>query len=63
MSLTTYLEHIKARTGKSPEDFRTLAEEKGLKTHREIVAWLKKDFGLGGGHAAAIASALTKGSS
>jgi hypothetical protein len=58
MTLQAYLDNIKAQTGKTPEDFRALAEEKGLldegvKTG-QIVAWLKDDFGLGRGHAMAI---------
>lgn len=58
MTLKAYYDNIKAKTGKTPEDFRVLAEKKGLlkpgvKTG-EIVAWLKKDFGLGHGHAMAI---------
>ena len=50
----SYLENIKAKTGKTPADFRALAKEKGLTKSGEIVAWLKKDFGLGYGHAGAI---------
>ena len=50
----SYLDNIKARTGKTPADFRALAKEKGLTKPREIVIWLKKDFGLGYGHAGAI---------
>ncbi len=58
MTLQAYYDNIRAKTGKTPEDFRVLAEKKGLlkpgvKTG-EIVAWLKKDFGLGKGHAMAI---------
>lgn len=58
MTLKAYYDNIKAKTGKTPEDFRVLAEKKGLlkqgvKTG-EIVSWLKKDFGLGQGHAMAI---------
>jgi predicted transport protein len=58
MTLKAYLDNIKAQTGKTPDDFRVLAEKKGLlkegvKTG-EIVAWLKDDFGLGRGHAMAI---------
>jgi hypothetical protein len=58
MTFQAYLDNIKAQTGKTPEDFRALAEEKGLldedvKTG-QIVAWLKDDFGLGRGHAMAI---------
>ncbi len=50
----SYLENIKAKTGKTPDDFRALARQKGLTKAGEIVAWLKKDFGLGYGHAGAI---------
>ena len=50
----SYLDNIKAKTGKPPADFRALAKEKGLTKAGEVVAWLKKDFGLGYGHAGAI---------
>lgn len=58
MSFQAYLDNIKAKTGKSPDDFKKLAEKKGLLKPDvkagEIVAWLKKDFELGHGHAMAI---------
>lgn len=58
MSFQGYLDTIKAKTGKTPEDFKALAAEKGLLNESvkagEIVAWLKNDFGLGHGHAMAI---------
>ena len=69
MSFQSYLENIKAKTGKSPEDFRALAAEKGLTEGGnikagvkagDIVTWLKQDFALGHGHAMAI-YALLKG--
>jgi hypothetical protein len=48
---------FKAKTGKTPEDFKKLAEKKGLLKPgvkaMEIVGWLKKDHGLGHGHAMA----------
>jgi len=50
----SYLDNIKAKTGKTPADFRALAKEKGLTKAGEVVAWLKQDFGLGYGHAGAI---------
>ena len=49
-----YLDNIKAQTGLTPADFRKLAQEKGLTKAGEVVAWLKKDYGLGYGHAGAI---------
>lgn len=62
MSLQAYLDNIKAKTGKTPEDFKILAAEKGLlepgvKTG-QIVAWLNHDFGLQRGHAMAIVLTL-----
>lgn len=48
MSFQTYIDNIRAKTGKGPDDFKKLAEEKdllkpGVKAG-EIVAWLKEDF-------------------
>lgn len=69
MSFQAYLDNIKAKTGKSPDDFKKLAEKKGFLAKGklkptvkagEIVAWLKEDFELGHGHAMAI-YALFKG--
>ena len=69
MSFQGYLKTIKAKTGKGPEDFRKLADEKGFTKQgvlaentkaADIVSWLKTDFGLGQGHAMAI-YALLKG--
>jgi hypothetical protein len=58
MSFQAYIDNIQLKTGKSPADFRLLAEAKGLLKPGvkagEIVAWLKDDFGLGRGHAMAI---------
>jgi len=55
MSFQAYLDNIKAKTGKTPDDFRVLAARKGLTKFGEVVAWLKADFDLGHGHANAIA--------
>lgn len=58
MSFQAYLDTIREKTGLGPEDFRELAEEKGLLSEGtrtgEIVAWLNDDFGLGKGHAMAL---------
>jgi Domain of unknown function (DUF4287)/Domain of unknown function (DUF5655) len=51
----SYMDNIKAKTGKTPDDFRALATKKGLVKNGEIVSWLKTEFGLGHGHASAIA--------
>jgi hypothetical protein len=69
MSFQAYLNTIKSKTGKGPDDFRKMAEEKGFSQNGqlkhgikagEIVDWLKNEFGLGHGHAMAI-YALLKG--
>ena len=69
MSFQAYLDNIQAKTGKSPADFRTMAEAKGFADHAgiaagvkvmQIIAWLQADFDLGHGHAMAIV-ALLKG--
>ena len=54
----SYLDNIQAKTGKTPDDFRALAAEKGLVKNGEIVNWLKTDYGLGHGHANAIAHVI-----
>jgi hypothetical protein len=67
MSFKAYIDNIEAKTGRTPDDFKTLAAAKGLiidgalnpKTKAgEIVAWLKADFGLGHGHAMAIVASF-----
>ena len=47
MSYQAYLDTIQAKTGKTPDDFRALAAEKGLAQYGEIMTWLKADYGLG----------------
>jgi hypothetical protein len=63
MSFQAYIDNIKAKTGKTPEDFKKMATEKGffengalVKTVKatEITNWLKEEFELGHGHAMAI---------
>jgi len=54
MTYKAYLDNIKAKTGKSPEDYEKMAKEKGLTKHSELLRWLKTDCGLGHGHANAI---------
>jgi hypothetical protein len=58
MSFQAYLDNIKAKTGKTPEDFKKqLEKEKLLKSTlkaSELVKWLKDKFDLGHGHSMAI---------
>lgn len=62
MTFQAYIDNIHKKTGLTPDDFKRLAEKKGLlqagvKT-MEIVAWLKRDHALGHGHAMAIVATL-----
>jgi hypothetical protein len=63
MSFQAYIDNIKAKTGKTPDDFKKLAEKKGFLRNGELVKtvkateitnWLKDEFELGHGHAMAI---------
>jgi hypothetical protein len=60
MSFQAYLRNIESKTGKSPADFPSLAQQKGFARDGQlaqgvkagaIVQWLKDDFQLGHGHA------------
>ena len=54
MTYKAYIDNIYAKTGKTPEDYRRMAEQKGLVKYGELLAWLKAECGLGHGHANAI---------
>lgn len=65
MSFQAYIDNIKTKTGKSPQDFKKLAEEKGFVVGGEIpksikatkiTNWLKEEFELS--HAMAIFASL-----
>jgi hypothetical protein len=67
MSFQAYIDNIKAKTGKTPDDFKKMATEKkfiidgnlNTKTKAtEITNWLKEEFKLGHGHAMAIYAAF-----
>ena len=67
MTFQAYLDNIEAKTGHGPADFKKLAMMKGYVSNGklrpdlkvgEVVAWLKKDFQLGHGHAMAIVAFL-----
>lgn len=69
MSFQAYIDNIQKKTGKSPDDFKQLAEAKGFLQNGEVVPtvkateitnWLKEEFDLGHGHAMAM-YALFKG--
>ena len=58
MTFKAYIDNIKKKTGKTPTDFRKLANKKGLLEPdvkaAVVLSWLQKEFGLGLGHARAI---------
>ena len=58
MTFQAYIDNIKAKTGKTPEELKNLAAKAGVyrpdMKASELVAWLKKDFDLGHGHSMAI---------
>jgi hypothetical protein len=67
MSFQAYIDNIRAKTGKGPDDFRRLARDKGFLAEdgiangvkaTQVTDWLKAEFGLGHGHAMAIYAVL-----
>ena len=65
MSFQAYIDNIKKKTAKTPDDFKKRAEEKGFLQNGELIVkatqitnWLKEEFELGHGHAMAIYASL-----
>lgn len=58
MTFQAYIDNIHKKTGKTSDDFYTLAKKAKLLgsdlTASRFIAWMKKDFDLGHGHAMAI---------
>ena len=58
MSFQAYIDNIKAKTCKSPEDFKKQMQKEGLLQPElkatDLVKWLKKNYELGHGHSMAI---------
>ena len=61
MSFQAYLDKVEELTGKTPNDFIAMAKKKNLTTSKEVLAWLKQDYGLGLGHARAISYVILHG--
>ncbi len=61
MSFQAYLDNVEKKTGKTPKQFVAEAKKKKLTEFKEIIAWLKDDYGLGTGHARAIAHVILHG--
>lgn len=58
MSFQAYIDNIKTKTGKTPEELKDLADKAGIYSPDmkagELVKWLKDEFDLGHGHSMAI---------
>ena len=58
MSFQAYLDSIKAKTGKTPEQIKASAVKAGAyrpdMKATELIAWLAKEYDLGRGHSMAI---------
>ncbi|WOK04294.1 DUF4287 domain-containing protein [Imperialibacter roseus] len=58
MSFQAYIDNIKTKTSKSPEDFKKELEGDGLllpdMKATDLVSWLKQTYELGHGHSMAI---------
>ncbi len=61
MSFQAYLDNIEEKTGKAPKEFVAEAKKKNLTEYKDIIAWLKNDYGLGTGHARALAHVIRNG--
>ncbi|MGC2166494.1 MAG: DUF4287 domain-containing protein [Gallionella sp.] len=58
MSFQAYIDNIYSKTGKTPEQLKTLAAKAGVYSKDmkagNLVDWLKKEYELGHGHSMAI---------
>jgi hypothetical protein len=58
MSFQAYLDAVKAKTGKSPEQLKVLARRAGVFSPdmkaTALIAWLHQEFDLGRGHSMAV---------
>ena len=65
MSFQAYLDAIETKTGLTPRQLLSLAENRGLASApisaAEIILWLKTDYDLGRGHAMALVHVIKNG--
>ena len=61
MSFQAYLDKIEEKTGKTPKQFIAEAKKKKLIESKDIIGWLKRDYGLGLGHARALDHVIRHG--
>ncbi len=50
--------HVRRRTGLDAADFRAQARAREIGTHREVMEWLEREYGLEGEDACAVADAV-----
>lgn len=64
MSFQAYLDNIEEKTGLTPRELMTLAQERGFDSSSKagaIVEWLAADYALGRGHAMALVHVIKNG--
>jgi len=65
MSFQAYLDAVETKTGLTPRQLVTIAQEKGLDAPGikagAILEWLAADYGLGRGHGMAMVHVIQKG--
>ncbi len=64
MSFQAYLDAVETKTGKTPRQLITEAEDHGFGPDTKagpILAWLAESYGLGRGHGMAMVHVITKG--
>lgn len=58
MTFQAYLDTIKSKTGKTPEELKEAAEKAGIYSYGmkagDLAKFLKSEFGLGHGHSMAV---------
>lgn len=64
MSFQAYLDAVETKTGLTPRQIVDAAATRGLGPESKtmpVVAWLKETYGIGHGHAQAMAHVIVKG--
>lgn len=58
MTFQAYIDAVRAKTGKTPEELKTQAAETGVyrpdMKATELVDWLAREYGVGRGHAMSV---------
>ena len=50
----SYFPSIEKKYGRAIDEWKQVIRESGLNKHKELVDWLKAEFGIGHGHATAL---------